>query len=201
MRPSLLAHPRLPEILSSWPQTCYFPARVWIPETALANFFRRQFVLSLLLAVVGLYALYFIAQGLFAYSRAAYVTTDYVRMAPQVSGALSVLHVVTDQRVEAGDPLFSIDPTPYQIDVNTARAALHLAEVNKTVARDELDRAAALLASADAALGNAQSELDRAEELHQRGDLAQAALETVQTTQDRASAARRAAEAARRVAM
>src|SRR5438477_13085845 len=54
----------------------------------------------------------------------ATVRANFVGIAPQVSGHIVELHVRDDQHVREGDLLFQIDPRPYQITRERARAAL-----------------------------------------------------------------------------
>jgi multidrug efflux system membrane fusion protein len=51
----------------------------------------------------------------------AYSTVD---VRPQVSGALIKISFKEGQEVAAGDPLFAIDPQPYQVALNQAQATL-----------------------------------------------------------------------------
>ncbi|MGA8572364.1 MAG: biotin/lipoyl-binding protein [Desulfobaccales bacterium] len=73
----------------------------------------------------------------------ATVRANYIGIAPQVSGHIVDLHVRDNQRVQEGDLLFLIDPRPYEIALERARATLALT-------RTEVD---ALKHSAAAAVG------------------------------------------------
>jgi len=54
----------------------------------------------------------------------AIVMADMIGVVPQVSGTITELHVVDNQAVQQGDLLFVIDPRPYQLAVQRARAEL-----------------------------------------------------------------------------
>lgn len=56
--------------------------------------------------------------------RDAYVTADIVAVSPEVSGPMLRLAVTDNQSVAAGDLLFTIDPRPYQIELDREKAAL-----------------------------------------------------------------------------
>jgi multidrug efflux system membrane fusion protein len=56
----------------------------------------------------------------------ATVRANFVGIAPQVSGHIVELSVRDNQQVKEGDSLFLIDPRPYEIAVERARAALAL---------------------------------------------------------------------------
>jgi multidrug efflux system membrane fusion protein len=80
-----------------------------------------------------------------------------VQIRAQVTGQLSTVHFAEGQDVQKGQPLFSLDPRPFQ-------AALQQAE--------------AVLARDTATLQNAQAQQARAENLFQRGLIARDQFET-----------------------
>ena len=53
----------------------------------------------------------------------AYLQADLVHLAPDVSGRIVELDVRDNQAVRKGDVLFRIDPEPYRMRVDQARAA------------------------------------------------------------------------------
>ena len=56
----------------------------------------------------------------------ATVRANFVGIAPQVNGHIVELHVRDNQLVKEGDLLFLIDPRPYEIALERARATLAL---------------------------------------------------------------------------
>src|SRR5215472_19032741 len=54
----------------------------------------------------------------------AYLQAYLVHMAPDVSGRIVELDVRDNQKVRKGEVLFRIDPEPYQMRVDQARAAV-----------------------------------------------------------------------------
>lgn len=83
-----------------------------------------------------------------AYTDDAYVRSDLVAVAPQVTGPLIAVHVVDNQTVKKGDKLVSIDPVPFQLDVNQQQAQIDEASSLLKVAQEELSTAQqALVAS------------------------------------------------------
>ena len=50
-----------------------------------------------------------------AYTDDAYVRSDLVAVAPEVTGRIIAVHVVDNQTVKKGDKLVSIDPVPFQL--------------------------------------------------------------------------------------
>src|SRR5262249_57745771 len=54
----------------------------------------------------------------------AYLEADIVHMAPDVSGRIVELDVSNNQKVQRGQVLFRIDPDPYRMRADQARAAV-----------------------------------------------------------------------------
>src|SRR5215475_5436518 len=50
-----------------------------------------------------------------AYTDDAYVRSDLVAVAPEITGPIISVHVVDNQTVKKGDPLVTIDPVPFQL--------------------------------------------------------------------------------------
>ena len=100
---------------------------------------------------------------------------------PLVGGTIVAVNFAEGQSVEAGDPLFVIDPRPYRNAVTQAEAALATAESRLELARDEFARAERLHASAivsDSVFDTARSNLQvaQAEVLQAQSTLDQAQL-------------------------
>ena len=69
---------------------------------------------------------------------------DRVELRAQVGGTLAEIHFEDGQIVEKGEPLFMIDPTPYEIRLAQATAQLAAAQSRLTLANSQLVRATAL---------------------------------------------------------
>src|SRR5215468_8952404 len=61
-----------------------------------------------------------------------------VNMAPEVSGRIVALNVLDNQQVKQGDVLFQIDPKPYQLSVDQARAAVRGLEAELAIATSDV---------------------------------------------------------------
>ncbi len=81
----------------------------------------------------------------------ATVRANFVGIAPQVSGHIVELHVRDNQQVQAGELLFQIDPRPYAIALERARATLALT-------RKEVDGLKNAVASATAGVSRAEAQ-------------------------------------------
>src|SRR6266550_2606849 len=75
----------------------------------------------------------------------AYLQADLVHMAPDVSGRIVELDVRDNQAVHKGDVLFRIDPDPYRMRVDQARAAVRGLEAQRALASSTLARMQPLL--------------------------------------------------------
>jgi membrane fusion protein, multidrug efflux system len=123
-----------------------------------------------------------------------------VNMAPEVSGRIVELNVLDNQEVKEGQVLFQIDPKPYQLSVDQARAAVQALEAELSVIKSEVASqtsgaaaAATGINTAEAQLELAASTLNRIQPLLGRGfvtaeqvDQARTAKETAQVALERA---------------
>ncbi len=83
----------------------------------------------------------------------ATVRANFVGIASQVNGHIVELHARDNQRVQEGDLLFLIDPRPYEIALERARATLALT-------RKEVDGLKSGAATAVAGVSRAEAQLD-----------------------------------------
>jgi len=65
----------------------------------------------------------------------AFLLADIANLAPDVSGRIVSLNIHSNQSIHAGDVLFIIDPEPYKLKLDAAKAQLELATT--TLARSE----------------------------------------------------------------
>lgn len=92
----------------------------------------------------------------------AMVRADIVDVMPQhVSGRITALHVVDNQRVNQGDLLYVIDPRPYQAALAGAEARLQLAEKEVEADRASIEASAAKVKQAEHEQAAADAEIAR----------------------------------------
>jgi multidrug resistance efflux pump len=125
----------------------------------------------------------------------AYVDADVVGIVVQVAGPITDLAIEDNQAVRAGDLLFEIDPRPFRIEVEQARAALDRTGQDVTALADAVRRAEAGVRYAQAGLQLAETQWKRVEPLSKIGaipfqdrDKAQAALDAARAGLDNANA-------------
>ncbi len=68
------------------------------------------------------------------------VALEMVNITPQVGGKIIKIHFTDGQEVRAGDPLFTIDPRPYEASLSQAEANLARSEAELKLNRLKLDR-------------------------------------------------------------
>jgi multidrug resistance efflux pump len=96
--------------------------------------------LSLIILVAGAGSLLVLADLYFNFPRTddAYVRANTVGIAPHVSGPLISLNVVDNQYVKKGDLLFVVDPRPYRLALEKARADLGLTDLDIKALNDSI---------------------------------------------------------------
>jgi multidrug efflux system membrane fusion protein len=142
--------------------------------------------------IVGGAVAYLIGAAFIAYTSDAYVWSDLVAIAPQVSGIIKTVSVADNQKVSAGDPLAVIDPQPFQLEVDLKQQQITGLETAVAVKAQIEAGDAANLDAANAALRLAQQQYDRAKALTGEQFASQEQLDqasdTLRRAQDRVAA-------------
>lgn len=104
------------------------------------------------------------------WTRDGRVRADIVRVAPDVSGFVDAIHVRDNQRVGAGDPLFTIDRRRFEIAVEQAEATARSRRAEMEQAQRDSDRLSHLsdMASSVQAREQAASTAEEAAAAYQR---------------------------------
>jgi multidrug efflux system membrane fusion protein len=108
--------------------------------------------------ILGLFVVYQIIVYFVAYTDDAYVRSDLVAVASEVTGPILKVHVVDNQDVKKGDKLFTIDPVPFQLIVNQRQAQIDEQKALVKVSQEELSSSRAALAASTSAHTYAQQE-------------------------------------------
>jgi membrane fusion protein, multidrug efflux system len=95
---------------------------------------KRRVSRFVMLVVIPLVALtlgftWWLSSGRYVSTDNAYVGADKSLITPQVTGAIVAAHVVEGQKVKVGDPLFDIDPKPYEIALALAKGKRDAAKI------------------------------------------------------------------------
>jgi len=156
----------------------------------------KWIIIAVVVVVAALFAArWWMEQSRFVSTDDAYVGANQVEIAAQVAGPVSQVFVRDQQRVKQGDALFQIDPQPYRIALDQARANLELARQNVSQEGAGVASAEAVLAQRRAEEANAKSTWERNEALVKSGFISPQAAEQSRTGYTTAQAATRAAEA------
>lgn len=144
--------------------------------------------------LLGVFILYEVTTSFVAYTADAYVHSDLVSVAPQVTGRVIAVHVVDDQDVKEGELLASIDAEPFRLVVDQRRAEAEEARAQIASDQNAIASAQAALAAATSAANLAQQTQTRLSTLAKSQDVSQAALDQANDGLRRANAAREAAQ-------
>lgn len=138
--------------------------------------------------IVALAAAYQIFTSFVAYTDDAYVRSDLISIAPEVTGRIIAVHVVDNQDVKPGDKLASIDPEPFILDVNQRKADVAQAEAFVQTAEDELRTAKAMLDQSASARTYAEQTQRRLDDLVRTNNAPRAELDKANDELRRADA-------------
>jgi multidrug efflux system membrane fusion protein len=147
--------------------------------------------------------LYFYQLSVMPRTDDAYVAADVVQIAAQVEGPIVKSPLQNNAAVKKGDLLFEIDPKPFQIAVDHAKAALaqtrqdvasltdavKTAEAAVTSAKAGVAAAEAAVKSTEAALDNATTTFERQKKLVQQGATSKQKVEDAEAAFKEARAA------------
>ena len=156
----------------------------------------RRRVLLVLLGLAAALGLYWGSSYVFAYTDDAYVTSDLVAVAPQITGRIIAVPIVDNQTVTKGTVLAEIDPTPFRLALAEQVAKRVEAEAQLAVDHDLVKSAKAVRDGAIDQARLASDNLRRAEPVAAAGYVSRQALENAATQQQAAQAALADAEAA-----
>lgn len=142
-------------------------------------------------------AWYLMADRFTPYTNQARLQGYVVGVAPKVAGVVTRVWVANNEEVEAGQPLFEIDTSQYEIALQKARSDLENAQRQVAAGSAVVESARANLRAARANEVKAEKDLNRLRRLYQEdpGTISQRRLEISQASLDSARAAVTAAEA------
>jgi multidrug resistance efflux pump len=150
----------------------------------------RRGGLVILLVIVLSLAWYLLADRFTPYTAQARVDGYVIGVAPQVGGVVTEVFVDNNQTVEAGEVLFQIDRSQYEIAVEKARSDLESAYRQVDAGSAGVESARAALRSAEANAIKAEKDLTRLKRLREQdpGTISVRRLESSQASLDSAVA-------------
>ncbi|MCP4957147.1 HlyD family secretion protein [Photobacterium aquimaris] len=161
-----------------------------------SNKFRNIFIFIVIAAVLGTAGYFYTRhQKLYPSTDDAYIHANILYVAPQISGKVLSVNVENYQHVAEGDLLVKIDPAPYEIQLEQAKAAYEVATQQNKATDDAILAASANVRAADANLVDVQKTYHRVMDLVnrkllplQQGDDVKAKLASAQTNLEAARA-------------
>ncbi len=101
--------------------------------------YRRPILLILLPGIAAMIALaFYLMGGRYISTDNAYVGAQKVLITPDVAGKVTKVFVREGQHVNAGDPLFEIDPEPYRLALVQAKAKLDTVQTQFNTLKDNV---------------------------------------------------------------
>ncbi|MEJ2105749.1 MAG: HlyD family secretion protein [Acidiferrobacteraceae bacterium] len=125
----------------------------------------------------------------------AYIGANVVRVAPRVSGRVTVIDVVDQQEVKKGDTLYAIDPEPFRLELQQAQARLDQAHRQVAQMEAAVASARAQVNHREVLLENAAAKEKRAQQLAKKNYLSKQSVEDTEAAYKGAQADLRIARA------
>ena len=135
------------------------------PARAGRSLLRSVLMLGVPALAVVLGVLYWLSGGRDVATDNAYVGAEKVLVTPQISGPIIAVHVKEGQRVKAGDPLFDLDPAPYNVAAALANGKLAAAKIEFENLRAAYQSNQTQIGMGKQAIDLRQAEYDRKSEL------------------------------------
>ena len=147
---------------------------------------RRRLRIHLMVGGIALVALVsavaWFTGGRYASTDNAYVRAAKLMVTTDVSGIVSEVNVKEGQSVKAGDVLFQVDPKPFGIALDSARASLAQTALNIESMKQDYRRILSDIASQEAQMSLAQANFDRADALVKTGSGSRASYDQMRFT-------------------
>jgi multidrug resistance efflux pump len=158
------------------------------PERKTADPVRMGSMIIMLLILLTM-VWYLLADRYSPYTQQARIQAYVVPVASEVTGTVSKVHVKNNQIVKAGDLLFEIDRTQYEIAVDQAAAELETVRRQVGAGAAGIDAAQASLLAAKANEVKATQDIERLERLYEEdpGTISVRRLEIARATKEQAT--------------
>ena len=148
----------------------------------------RKGAIVLAVLIVTSLVLYIVGDRLTPCTSQARIQAFVVPVAAEVAGNVVKVHIRDNDEVQPGQPLFDIDPQPYEIALQSARASYATARDSVDAAHAGVEGARAALKAAEANRDMAESDAERQERLYKEdpGAISVRRLEIAQATREEA---------------
>ena len=143
---------------------------------------RKLLIVALPLLLVAAGSYYWVTGGRYINTEDAYVQQDRVTVMPQVSGQIAMVNVAENQKVRAGDVLFTIDDAVYRNAIEQNQANLEAARLDVAKLKASYQQAVSQAQTASEALANAQTQNSRQRSLVGKGYISQSSADATNLT-------------------
>ncbi len=150
---------------------------------------------GLVLAVAASMVYYWWYSTLHPSTQDALLKANVVHITAQVTGKVTSVEVVENQKVAKGDLLFQIDPRDYSDALNQAKAALEEAKAQQSSIAAQVKAEQVAIHGAQTSLTTASRALARAKKLYSDGTVSQSVLDQATSTAALAQSAVQSARA------
>ena len=140
-----------------------------------------KWVKRALIGFIALFAYFLWADLALPLTPQAMVTRVVTQVAPQVNGTVEQVLVDNNQYVEPGDPLFTLDPRPFRLQLQQAELALQQAQQSNRQLDAQIRAAQAKLKSAQATADEQSREAQRIKDLVKEGSTSEQAFDQAQS--------------------
>jgi len=151
-------------------------------RTPSAQLLRLTLMIGGVVLVLGGVTAAYLTGGRYVGTDDAYVKAAQLAVTTDVSGMVEAVEVHEAQKVTKGDVLFRLDPEPFQIAVQNAKATLLQAELTVRSLKADYQRAVQQVSAQQAIVDVAKSTLDRYATLVKQGSIAKTQWDDQQAT-------------------
>ena len=155
------------------PSAAVATARPWL---------RRILMLGGVLAVAGVSSYVYLTGGRYVGTDDAYIKAAQLNVTTDVSGVVKTVNVHEGQRVKAGDVLFQLDPQPFEIALQNAKATQLQATMTVGSLKASYQQALQQISAQQAQVDVAKSTLNRYNALSAQNAIARTLIDQQQAT-------------------
>src|SRR3954451_11900373 len=156
------------------------------PAKKSAPGFLRRHARMILLAIIPALALaggiaFYLSGGRYISTDNAYVGAQKVLITPDISGKVAHVQVREGQHVNAGDPLFDIDPVPFQLALQQAKSKLDSVKTDLANLKSNYQTLSKLVEMGQQAVDLKRRDVDRKTSLASRNTASQVDVDNATT--------------------
>lgn len=165
-----------PTVVAVPPASVETPIPAEAPKPSRSRKKARLFGLGLFVVLGGAVAWYPLSDHQAPFASGGAVMGNVTQVAARVAGPVAEVLVSDNSTVKAGDPLFRIDETTFEMDVAQAQAQLDLTATNISSSSAAIPATEAKVSQAEVSLVTARDAVERTRQMHERGLVTEAQM-------------------------